>query len=136
VLIEDGVVAGLDKRGGSADVYIGPLHVATCVGVELSAPTPLASVVARVSAVGDACGTYPCVTGPNGCGTGHTFGLLAGVTRETIMPLGGEQTLPTSLQEVSFPVGGQTIGAIVVCRLSWGEGRDDVAVDVIAGVCP
>jgi hypothetical protein len=132
VLVEDGQVAGLDRKG---DAYadIDGQGVVACVGVEMPEGTVIDRVLVRVSAVGNACGGA-CELAT--CGTGRSFPIYVG-TSETnlVMAKNGNEAsaAPTTL-DVPAPV---TVSArfVVVCRSIWGAERDDIAVDSIAAIC-
>lgn len=132
VLVEDGQVAGLDRRGDPYAVIDGQ-GVVACVGVEMPEGTVIDRVLVRVSAVGNACGGA-CV--PASCGTGRSFPIYVGTSETSlVMAKNGNEasSAPTTL-DVPVPV---TVSArfVVVCRSTWGTERDDIAVDSIAAIC-
>jgi len=136
VLVEDGIVAGLD-RNGTAYKSIDGQGIVSCIGVEMAPGVVIDRVLVRARAAGDACGGSPCdPSTPGGCGSGHSFPIYVGTTAtDLVMAMNGNDVNAT-LQTIDVPAPA-TVSArfVVVCRSTWGLERDDIAVDSIAAIC-
>ena len=135
VLRQDEKLAGLERSNdfNTGTGLLGGKQVTGCVAVEFAGIVDLSSIFVRMAPTPNACGT-PCK--PDACGTGHIALVFAGDSLAALQHLADVPLDRDDLSDyaVAPPVDG-TLRVIVVCRLSFGASRDDVAVDVIRGAC-
>lgn len=132
VLVEDGNVAGLDR---GAPLACGVLWDSAegscgCIAIDLGAVQPVGQVNVVAVGTADACGT-PCTTA---CNSGDEFALLSGTTEGTYTPFAHTNIDTAGLALYSTSLG-LPARYIVVCRVSWGAERDDVAIDLLQAIC-
>lgn len=131
ILVEDGVIAGLERHNVGALDFIDGQEVAGCILVDFGELAVFDPIVVRAQPVADACG-QPC--GGGLCGTGHELSLFAGPTSAALTLVAYQTFGSSALANYSFTIG--PLRYVAVCRTSYSLDRDDVGVDVIRGTCP
>ena len=132
VLASDGLVAGLDLVGDTADHCAeldGTLSACGCVGIDLGAVFGIARFVVRAGPSPSAC-SRACEG--NDCNTGRSFTAFYGATRSSYRGL--TRPLSDSLADYTLDLD-DTVRYVLVCREAWSADRDDVVVDSIVAEC-
>lgn len=130
VLADDGRHTGLDYAGGGGcDVTLGDLKACACVGLDLGVPRQVREIELVVRPVTNACGRGCGI----GCGTGHTVAVGAGAS-DVSYELVQDQPLPPGVSRFRYDWSREA-RFVVACRITWGQERDDVEVDLLRAVC-
>jgi hypothetical protein len=132
VLVEDGVVAGMDRVDGTYESIDGQ-GIVSCIGVEMAPGVVVDRIRVRAQAVQSACGGMCQNTG---CDTGHSFPIYVGTSETNLVMAsnGNDVSANLAMIDVAAPTA-VSARFVVVCRSTWGLERDDIAIDSIAAVC-
>lgn len=132
-LVADGVGAGLDRSfmalcPGTWDPNDGSCG---CLAIDLGAAYPVGTVEMIARPVAQAC-TYPCQS--SSCGTGDSYAILTGTREGDYARTSDVQMTGTAFAPYSVSL---TVDArfVVLCRVSYGEQRDDIEVDAVTVHC-
>jgi len=126
IKIEDGKYAGLARTGSNPQVNISNVSVSSCIKVDFGAIKTFNKIKSKVQSVNTTCGDS---CSGDSCGTGGTIKLFYSSDGK-IWTYAGliDRTVNLEWKEVSINGQGRYV---LMCRGTWGSGRDNNIVDAI-----
>lgn len=135
LLDEDGSVTGIAASGGGKATLVGR-EVNGCIGVEFGEGIVLASLTMKMGQTSGMCGHACTEGGKDGCGTGGKVQIFVGPSFDKLEWLQQLTLTQRDLHEYSVAVHRSYAARFaVICREATPETGDDVAIDVVSGLC-